>query len=310
MGASFRTRVGVKAQDGCNNACTFCIVLVARGESRSVAFEQVVGEAKLHARAGARELVLTGINLGAYDDGGRRLPQLLRAVLAACPAARVRIGSIEPRDVDDELIDLMARSEGRICRHLHLPLQSGSSRVLAEMNRPYDAGWFLDLVARLRSAMPTVSLSTDIIAGFPGETDADFQATMDVARQAGFSKIHVFRYSRRAGTPAAARPDQVDADAVAQRAKLLQELSHELRVADAARRAGASEQVLVEQPGRGTTESYHAVRWNAAASPAGLEPGQMPRVVLPACSPDGVFTLDSETARAAGRDATAHIGTK
>ena len=287
VGAGFRMRVGVKAQDGCNNACTFCIVHVARGESRSVAFEQVVSDAKRHADAGVRELVLTGINLGAYRDGGRGLAQLIEALLEACPAARFRIGSVEPKDVDDELIRVMAQSDGRVCRHLHLPLQSGSSKVLAEMNRPYDAAFFLDLVARLRAAMPQMSLSTDIIVGFPGETEEDFQQTLDVARQCVFSKIHVFRYSKRAGTPAAVRPDQIPADVSAERSRRLQELGRELCLQDAAQRVGSSERVLVEQAGQGTTESYHPVRWRGD----GPQPGELIRMTLTGLSEDGIFFL-------------------
>ncbi|MBQ3328857.1 MAG: MiaB/RimO family radical SAM methylthiotransferase, partial [Eggerthellaceae bacterium] len=214
-GGVFRTRVGIKAQDGCNNACTYCIVHVARGTSRSVPFDEVVADARAHAAAGVRELVLTGINLGAYDDGGRRLPELLEALLEACPESRLRVGSVEPCDVDDALIELMAAADGRICRHLHLPLQSGSSRVLAEMNRPYDAAFFADLVKRLRSAMPSFALSTDIIVGFPGETEDDFAQTVELAREVRFGKIHVVRYSKREGTPAAQRPDQVDPDVIA-----------------------------------------------------------------------------------------------
>lgn len=284
-GAGFRTRVGVKAQDGCNNACTFCIVHVARGESRSVPFDEVLADARAHARAGVRELVLTGINLGAYADAGRGLADLLEALLEACPGARLRIGSVEPRDVDDALVALMAASDGCICRHLHLPLQSGSSRVLAQMNRPYDAGFFLDLVARLRAAMPQLALSTDIIVGFPGETEADFQATLDVARRAAFNKIHVFRYSRREGTPAAARPDQVPAAVSAERSHRLQELSRQLGLEDARRRLGTSERVLVEAAGRGTTESYLPVRWASG----GPRPGELVRVPLDNLSEDGIF---------------------
>ena len=287
VGEGFRTRVGIKAQDGCHNACTFCIVHVARGESRSVPFEQVVEDARRHAQAGAKELVLTGINLGAYDDGGRRLPALLEALLEACPGARLRIGSVEPVDVDDALIELMAASDGRICRHLHLPLQSGSSRVLAEMNRPYDAEDFLRLVDRLRSAMPQISLSTDIIVGFPGETDADFEDTLNVARASAFSKIHVFRYSKREGTPAAVRPDQVPSEVSAKRSRILQELGVQLARQDAASRAGSSELVLVERVGQGTTESYHPVRWAGA----GPKPGEMVRVHLPNPTEEGVFIV-------------------
>ena len=287
VGEGFRTRVGIKAQDGCNNACTFCIVHVARGASHSMPFEQVVEDARKHAQAGARELVLTGINLGAYRDGGRTLSTLLNALLEACPGARFRIGSIEPRDVDDELIELMAASDGRICRHLHLPLQSGNSRVLREMNRPYDAAWFIGLVERLRAAMPMISLSTDIIVGFPGESDADFSDTLSVARQAAFSKIHVFRYSRREGTPAAERADQVAAEVSAARSRELQDLSLRLAKQDALMRVGTSELVLVEQVGQGTTESYHPVRWSAT----GPQPGELVRIHLPNPTEEGIFIV-------------------
>ena len=286
-GAGFRTRVGIKAQDGCNNACTYCIVHVARGASRSVPFERVLDDARMHAQAGVRELVLTGINLGAYNDGGRTLANLLEALLDACPGARLRIGSVEPCDIDDELIALMAASDGRICRHLHLPLQSGNSRVLAEMNRPYDAPFFLDLVQRLRSTMPSLSLSTDIIVGFPGESEEDFADTLEVAESAAFSKIHVFRYSLRAGTPAAERPDQVDAAVKMERSVRLQRLGRMLAVEDARRRLGTSERVLVERTGFGTTESYHPVRWRAESP----QPGELVRVQLTEISEEGVFLV-------------------
>ena len=285
VGEGFRTRVGVKVQDGCNNACTYCIVHVARGESWSVPFDQVMQEARAHAEAGVRELVLTGINLGAYTDGGRTLADLLEELLGACPHARFRIGSIEPRDVSDELIAVMAQSGGRICRHLHLPLQSGSSRVLDEMARPYDAPFFLDLVARLRAAMPQISLSTDIIVAFPGETERDFQDTLDVARESAFSKIHVFRYSRREGTPAAARADQVPAETSLDRSRRLQDLARELAREDAQSRLGMYEQVLVERVGQGTTESYHPVRWRAESPHV----GELLRVHLTELGRDGVF---------------------
>ncbi|MSA95893.1 radical SAM protein, partial [Gordonibacter urolithinfaciens] len=221
IGSGFRTRVGVKVQDGCDNACTYCIVHVARGRATSRPADEVVRECAAYARAGAGEIVLTGINLGSYCDGGRRDPSatrlagLLRRLLdetadlhepGALPV-RFRISSVEPRDVDDALIDLLAAADGRVCRHLHLPLQAGSSKVLREMARPYDAERFRALVERLYAAVPELALSTDIIAGFPGETDAEFQETLDLARACRFAKIHAFPYSRRAGTPAAARAD-------------------------------------------------------------------------------------------------------
>ena len=250
-------------------------------------FEEVVAEARAHALAGVRELVLTGINLGAYDDGGRTLADLLEALLEACPGARFRIGSVEPLDVSDELISLMAASDGRVCRHLHLPLQSGSSRVLSEMARPYDAAYFLSLVEKLRAAMPALSLSTDIIVGFPGETDEDFAETLGVASASAFSKIHVFRYSRREGTPAAERDDQVAATIVAERSRKLQALGLELGREDAKHRLGTDESVLVERVGQGTTESYHPVRWTSSAPAV----GELVRIHLESLGRDGAFIV-------------------
>lgn len=286
MGGGFRTRVGIKVQDGCNNACTYCIVHVARGLPRSEPADQVAAEVRRYAAAGARELVLTGINLGTYESAGKDLAGLAASLAPLVPEGRIRISSVEPRDVTDRLIDLLADSDGHICRHLHLPLQSGSSRVLAQMARPYDAPFFLDLVARLRRAVPQISLSTDIIVGFPGETEEDFLRTLAVARIAGFSKIHVFRYSRRAGTPAAERSDQVDPQVIAERAHRLTDLGRILAHKDAARRAGSAERVLVERTGRGTTESYHTV-----LLPQGMSAGTLQEVTLTAPRADGIFQL-------------------
>ena len=171
IGSGFRTRVGVKVQDGCDNACTYCIVHVARGRATSRPADDVVRECAAYARAGAREIVLTGINLGSYCDGGRRDPSairlaaLLRRLLDETAdlhapgeaPARFRVSSIEPRDVDDALIDLLASADGRVCRHLHLPLQAGSSKVLREMARPYDAERFVALVERLYLRIPQLA---------------------------------------------------------------------------------------------------------------------------------------------------------
>lgn len=270
IGSGFRTRVGVKVQDGCDNACTYCIVHVARGRAKSRPADEVVRECAAYARAGAGEIVLTGINLGSYCDGDRRDPSatrlagLLRRLLdetadlhepGAFPV-RFRISSVEPRDVDDALIDLLAAADGRVCRHLHLPLQAGSSKVLREMARPYDAERFRALVERLYAAVPELALSTDIIAGFPGETDAEFQETLALARACRFAKIHAFPYSRRAGTPAAARADQVPAEVKAARAAALRALGDELRASERARRVGTVELALVEEGGVAMSESY------------------------------------------------------
>ncbi len=268
--APFPARVGVKIQDGCNYACTYCIVRVARGKSKSRSADEVCAEVVELAHAGVREIVLTGINLATYYDQVThlRLAALLERLLNATAiitegseyACRFRIASVEPADVDDALIEILATSQGRICRHLHLPLQSGSSKVLAEMGRPYDAEAFLALVARLRKAVPEIALTTDIIAGFPGESDADFKETLNLVEHCGFSRLHVFPYSRRAGTPAAARCDHLPDELIAKRARMLRELGAGLRVADRSRRVGTFELALVEGDGHAMTESYYEVR--------------------------------------------------
>lgn len=267
VGEGFRTRVGVKVQDGCNNACTYCIVHVARGFSSSRNFDDIVAESVALAKAGVFEIVLTGINLGSYNWHGKRLHHLLEELLAqtadcVSPSGlpvRFRVSSVEPTDVHPEFIELLAASNGRICRHLHLPLQAGSSKVLREMNRPYTAEEFKALVDRLYEAVPTLSLSTDIICGFPGETDEEFEETMALAAACRFSKIHVFPYSIRRGTPAAERKDQVAPEVKTERTHRLIELSDQMRAADLASRRGTEEALLIEETGIAVTESYHEI---------------------------------------------------
>ena len=276
----FRTRSGIRVQDGCDNACTYCIVHTARGHAVSLPREGILSQAITLLEGGTREIVLTGINLGSYHDERGGLAPLLEDLLALTDryayATRFRLSSIEPADIDDDLIALMAREAGRVCRHVHIPLQSGSSKVLAEMNRHYTAEDFANLVSRLRAAMPEISLSTDIIVGFPGETEADFAQTLALSRACAFSKIHVFPYSMRAGTPAAARIDQIPPQVKQARAKELRALSDELRAADYAARVGTAELVLAEGNGYGMTESYHHI-----PVPASIAAGELVPLVLP-----------------------------
>ena len=282
MGEAFRTRVNIKVQDGCDHACTYCIVHVARGPAASASFGRVVDEASSYFERGAKEIVLTGIDLGSYRFEGRSLTDLVSALLERADKlngegqrpARVRASSIEPCSIDERFIDLLARSQGRLCRHLHLPLQSGSTRVLREMARPYTARYFAELVDHLYERVPQLSLTTAIICGFPGETEDDFQMTLDMARRCRFSKIHVFPYSRREGTPAAMRADQVPAQIKAQRASRLRMLSNELREQDFQRRAGTRELVIVE-PEVALTESYHEL-----PVPVGAREGELIELLL------------------------------
>ena len=281
MGAGFPTRVGIKVQDGCDQKCSYCIVNRARGKPWSRPLGEIEEEVALYAKAGVKELVLTGINLGSYSFEGTNLSRLLERLLACSDGMRFRISSIEPTDIDPALAALIAQSDGRLCAHLHLPLQSGSSKVLHEMARPYDREAYLEKVEMLYRQMAHLSLSTDMIVGFPGESDADFEESLEVARLCRFSKIHVFPYSKRAGTPAASREDQLAPKIKAARVARLIALGESLRAQDYAARSGKEEKVLVEREGRGLTESYYHID-----VPPKLEAGCLVRISLPASHHD------------------------
>jgi threonylcarbamoyladenosine tRNA methylthiotransferase MtaB len=258
-GVLFNTRVGIKVQDGCDNRCTFCIVNRARGQAVSVPFAQIRAQVKAAQEQGSHEIVLTGINLGCYHDGSRDLTALLEELLAQTQGVRFRLSSLEPQDLPHGLGALISASQGRVCAHLHLPLQSGSNAVLAAMGRRYDTQSYAALVGELRRELPSLALTTDVIVGFPGETQADFEATCAFCEAMAFSKLHVFRYSRREGTPAAAYPQQVAPEVKAERSLRLRELGAVLRERDALGRVGTRENVVVERAGRATAESYYRV---------------------------------------------------
>lgn len=262
--SGFRTRVDLKIQDGCDNACSYCIVHVARGPARSVPAATVISRARTLADAGTRELVLVGIDLAAYRDADIDLARLVTLLQEKTDIGRVRVSSVEPQSVTPTLVDVLAHSEGRLCRHLHLCLQSGSDKVLREMNRRYDADAFCALANRLHEAVPRIALSTDVIVGFPGETEDDFARTCKLVEHCGFMRLHVFRYSKRPGTPAAIRDDQVDPKIKAARSQTLIDLGRRLALSDMERRLGTIEEVVIERPGIGTSESYHAVACDTA----------------------------------------------
>ncbi|MGN0077982.1 MAG: MiaB/RimO family radical SAM methylthiotransferase [Coriobacteriales bacterium] len=284
-GEGFRTRSGIKVQDGCDNACTFCIVHTARGPARSEDPREVLRQASELVEAGARELVLVGIDTGAYRWGDMDLAGLIALLLEKTSVGRIRIPSIEPQSVTQPLMELLSASEGRLCRHLHLVMQSGSSKVLGEMDRRYNAGEFLELVQELRRRVPGIALSTDVIAGFPGETDEDFEATCEMVRDCGFMKLHVFPYSKRPGTPAAQRTDQVPPQLIAERAARLGELGRQLSLEDARSRLGCVETAVVERPGRGTSESFHELRFSDE-----LPLGELVHMRLDSVGEDGVIS--------------------
>ena len=248
-----RMRPGLKIQDGCDNRCTYCIVWKARGAARSTSPTDVLAGVKALVEDGAKEVVLTGIDLGRYEFEGLGLAGLLERILSETSVGRVRLSSIEPAGVTDELLRVMAASNGRVAPFLHIPLQSGCDATLARMGRPYTSAEYLEVVQRARKALPGVAIACDLIVGFPQETDEEFAESIATCERCGFAKMHVFRYSRRPGTPAASMEGQVVPEAAAQRSRAMRELASRLRSDFVASLVGTEQLVLVERGSRGVT---------------------------------------------------------
>ncbi len=251
-----RTRPGIKIQDGCDNRCTFCIVWKARGASRSIASARIVDAVHEACARNAREVVLTGINLGCYQapEGdtlgvGAGLPALLCHLLENTEVERIRLSSIEPPDVTEELLDVMASSSGRVAPFLHICLQSGCDATLRRMGRVYTADEFEKRVQSARRHMPRIALGTDVIVGFPGETEAEFEESIAFCKRMQFARMHVFRYSKRPGTPAARASHQVSPAASATRSARMRSLAHDMRMRQMQAFVGLEEDVLVQEPG-------------------------------------------------------------
>jgi threonylcarbamoyladenosine tRNA methylthiotransferase MtaB len=214
------TRAFLKIQDGCDNFCSYCKVPLVRGSSRSRAIDEVISEAKCLARKGFKEIVLTGICLGAYAD----LSGLIKRLEDIDGLLRIRLSSIEAGDVSDALIKIMARSK-KICRHLHIPIQSGSGQILKKMRRKYSASDYLKLIRKIKQRIPDIAITTDCIVGFPGESESHFRQTLDLVRKIRPLKVHIFPYSQRPGTLAGNLKGEVDAQAIKQRMLRLKRLS-------------------------------------------------------------------------------------
>ena len=229
---SDRARYFIKIQDGCRQFCAYCIIPFARGPLASREPVEVLAEIKAALTAGYQEIILSGIHLGLYGVDLKtkiNLVGLLKKILALPNLGRVRLSSIEITEVNDELIKLMQASP-KICAHLHISLQAGADKILQSMNRPYTTKYFAARVAKLRRAVPAVAITTDIIVGFPGETDQDFLETYNFARQINFSKIHVFSFSAHAGTKAFTLPNKVRPEIIKIRSAQLRQLSKELEI--------------------------------------------------------------------------------
>jgi len=240
-----RTRAFIKIEDGCNNFCSYCIIPYVRGRCRSKKFDVVLREVNSLVSNGFKEIVLTGIHTGNYGkDINRSFSELLEEILKIDKLLRIRISSIEITELDDKFFELLKND--KLCNHLHIPLQSGCDKVLKLMNRKYDTKYFLDVVDRIRKLRPDISLTTDVIVGFPNEDDNDFLETVSFVKKVGFSKIHVFPYSKRDGT-VASRMEQIDEKIKKERVKVLLEVSNDLKDQYEASWIGKNEKVLIEK---------------------------------------------------------------
>ncbi len=249
---SYAFKSGVNIMFGCNNFCTYCIVPYVRGRERSREPKEIIREIEHLAEDGVVEIMLLGQNVNSYGKGledGISFARLLEEVEKVEGIERIRFMTSHPKDLSDELIEVMKHSK-KVCHHLHLPVQSGSSRLLKKMNRHYTKDSYLELVTRLRKAIPDLSLSTDLIVGFPGETEEDFQETMDVVKRVEYDSAFTFIYSKRTGTPAAAMDDQVSDDIVHDRFDRLLALVQETGRRRSSRFEGTVQPVLVEDMNR------------------------------------------------------------
>lgn len=240
---------------GCNNFCTYCIVPHVRGRERSVPQEEIVKDVKSYVDKGFKEIMLLGQNVNSYNGGGKAFADLLEEIAKIDGKFRIRFTSPHPRDFSDEVIEIIAR-EDKICKNVHLPLQAGSTNVLKSMNRGYTKEEYLDLVKKLKERIPEVSLTTDIIVGFPGETEEDFLDTMDVVEKSEYENAYMFAYSKRKGTPAATMENQVEESAKDDRLQRLMRLQGSITKKLSEEYMGKTVEILVEGTTRKNENFY------------------------------------------------------
>jgi len=280
-----RTRPNLKIQDGCNNRCSFCIIPFVRGRSRSSEPDLVVEQVRNLAPR-YREVVLTGINLGRWgrEAGSRlRLADLLRRLLAETEIARLRVSSVEPMDLSDDLLTLMAESP-RVAKHVHAPLQSGCDSALRRMHRKYRPRHYADRVLKARRLMPDAAIGADVMAGFPGETDAEFDASLAFIESLPFTYLHVFTYSERPGTPAADSPNQVPVAVRKHRSRLLRELAAKKNLEFRRRLVGRTLSVVtLEELGMALSDNFIKVELAARRAP-----NRLIEVEIDAATPTGL----------------------
>jgi threonylcarbamoyladenosine tRNA methylthiotransferase MtaB len=257
---SDRTRPNLKVQDGCDNRCSFCIIPSVRGQSRSLPLPEIIRQVNTLVAAGYREVVISGINLGrwgrdlpAQQDASPYFEDLIRAILADTQLEKLRISSVEPMDWTNDLIALVA-SSSRIARHAHVPLQSGSDAVLRRMHRKYRPWHYREKIEKIHAAMPTAAIGADVMTGFPGETDAEFESTRRLIEDLPFTYLHIFTYSARPGTSAAAMPKQVPVHIARERNRILRDLAAEKKQAFMESFVGKSLDAITLSAGRKTLD--------------------------------------------------------
>lgn len=248
---SERTRAVIKIQDGCNNFCTYCIIRRARGRQVSYPIARVMKEIKEKERIGFREIVLTGIHIGSFKRGKTDLCGLILKILNGTRIPRIRLSSIEPQNFSDKFLDLLKNP--RFCKHLHMSLQSGCDKTLKRMNRRYDTKLYAGVCGRILKIHPDTAVTTDIITGFPGETEKDHKESMSFAKKIGFAKLHVFPFSPRPGTPAAKMTDQIPEKVKRARTNEFRRLGEKLRREFIESRLGKKTDVLFEETKDGKT---------------------------------------------------------
>ena len=286
-----RTRAFLKIQEGCTNFCTYCIIPYARGPLRSRPLASIVAEAKKLVDAGFKEIVLTGIHLGTYgreSSWGLNLTDVIKSLLAETGILRLRLSSLESIEVDEELIAIM-QADDRLCPHLHLPLQAGDDDILKSMNRHYTVDEYRRLITGIRAKVPDIAVSTDIIVGFPGESQARFENTMAFVAEMGFARVHVFPYSRRSGTPAADFPGQIAEQDKKRRVNELQGLAEHHSKKFQQRFVGRQFAVLWETENQGIVDGLTGNYIRVYADGDGLMPGSLNPVRLDKPYKDGLW---------------------
>lgn len=240
------TRAYIKIEDGCDNFCSYCVIPFVRGKTRSKNFDLAIKETKTLVENNFKEIVLTGIDTGAYFDNGKDLTDLIKEMSKIDGLKRIRQSSIEITQINDKFIEEL-KNNPKICNHIHIPLQSGSDEILRLMNRKYDLNYFFEKIEKIRSVRPDISITTDVIVGFPNETDELFLETLETCKKINFSKIHVFPYSERKGTKASLMSGKVSENVKHERVKKLMELSEKLEKEYYDKFKGKELDVLIEE---------------------------------------------------------------